>query len=111
MNLRSSYRQARASADTQGEMIGMRSWLGIWRRRLADPALALIELDMAKLLLQNKGDQQKNQAQAKSGRRGNLTEAKMLTRGVRIRYANNPEMIEMVDKADLDIDKELAQLK
>ena len=55
--------------------------------------------------------QQKNQAQAKSGRRGNLTEAKMLTRGVRIRYANNPEMIEMVDKTDQDIDKELAQLK
>jgi hypothetical protein len=109
-NSRSTYLAARANADARGDMLGMRSWLSMWRRYVGDPTRALVELDMAKLLLQNKG-QSKNEAEAKSIHRSNVTEAKMLTRSVRARYAANPEMMELVDKTDQDVDRELSQLK
>jgi hypothetical protein len=109
VNARSSYKQAHAAADAKGDMMGMRSWLSIWRRYLADPTRALVELDMAKMLLQNKGEN-RNEAMAKAAKRANLTEAKMLTRGVRTR-TNNPELLELVDKADEEIDRDMSQTK
>ena len=108
-NAKSAYVQARAAADGKGDMMGMRSWLSMWRRYVPDPTRALVELDMAKLLQQNKGES-RNEAQAKSVHRSNLTEAKMLTRGIRARI-RNPELLELVDKADQEIDRDLSQLK
>ncbi len=107
---RSAYKAARSSAETRGDMLGMRSWLSIWRRYLADPAKALIELDMARLLVQNKGEF-RSDALAKVAKRENLTEARMLIGGIRSRRINSAELSDMVDKAAQDIDRELAQLK
>jgi len=109
-NARSAYKLAHATADSKGDMMGMRSWLSMWRRYLTDPTRALIELDMAKMLVQNKGET-RNEAMAKAAKRASLTEAKMLTRGVRARNANNAELLELVDKMDQDIDRDLSQVK
>ena len=107
---KSAYRTARASAESKGDMIGMHSWFGQWRRYLAYPGRAMLELDMTKLLMQSRAEA-RNEAQAKQVKRGNLTEAKMLLSGIRYRRINNPELLEMVEKAEQDVERELAQLK
>ena len=109
VNARASYLQARGSAESKGDMMGMRAWLRMWRRYVPDPTMAMIDLDVAKLLQQNKGDN-RNEAMAKANHRSNLSEAKMMTRGIRTR-TRNPELLEMADKLDQEIDRELSQLK
>lgn len=107
---RTSYRMAHSLAESRGDMIGMRSWFVQWRRYLADPMRAMLELDMAKLLIQSKASYP-NEAAAKSARRGNANEARMLVNGIISRRVNNAELAELVEKAKQDVDRELEQVK
>lgn len=104
------YRTAHSVAESKGDMMGMRSWFSQWRRYLVDPARALLELDMAKLLVQGKGDYH-SESLAKAAKRANLNEAKMLISGIRFRRINNAELSEMLVKVEQDVDRELGQLK
>lgn len=110
VNARMGYRTARSTAESKGEMIGLRSWFGQWRRYLADPMRAMLELDMATLLLQSKASYP-NESAAKSAKRGNANEARMLITGILSRRINNPELSEMVEKVRQDVERELSQLK
>ncbi|MBI5685672.1 MAG: hypothetical protein HZC54_11380 [Verrucomicrobia bacterium] len=110
VNARMSYRTARAAAESRGDMIGLRSWFGQWRRYLADPMRALLELDMATLLLQSKASYP-NESAAKAAKRGNANEARMMITGILSRRINNAELSEMVGKVKQDVDRELEQLK
>jgi hypothetical protein len=91
-------------------MIGLRSWFVQWRRYLADPIRAVLELDMAHLLIQSKTTYP-NEAAAKSAKRSNANEARMLITGILSRRINNPELSEMVAKVKQDVDRELEQNK
>ena len=110
VNARMSYRTARAAAESKGEMIGLRSWFVQWRRYLADPVRALLELDMANLLLQSKASYP-NELAAKAAKRGNANEARMLVGGILSRRINSPELSEMIAKVKQDVDRELEQNK
>lgn len=105
-----AYRMAHSAAESRGDMIGMRSWFSQWRRYLADPMRAVMEVDMAKLLIQSKASYP-NEAAAKAAKRGDANEAKMLLSGIISRRINNAELSEMVDKVRQDVDRELEQLK
>ena len=110
VNARMGYRTARAAAESRGDMMGMRSWFSQWRRYLADPMRAVLEVDMAKLLIQSKASYP-NEAAAKAAQRGNANEARMLISGIMSRRINNAELSEMVDKVRQDVDRELEQAK
>jgi hypothetical protein len=110
VNARMGYRAARSAAESKGEMIGLRSWFGQWRRYLADPMRAVLELDMATLLIQSKASYP-NESAAKAAKRGNANEAKMLIGGIISRRINNAELSEMVAKVGQDVDRELEQIK
>ncbi|MBI5819326.1 MAG: hypothetical protein HZA88_10090 [Verrucomicrobia bacterium] len=110
VNARVAYRTARSTAESKGDMIGLRSWFGQWRRYLADPMRAVLELDMASLLIQSKASYPTESA-AKAAKRGNANEAGMLISGIVSRRINNAELSEMVAKVRQDVDRELEQTK
>ena len=71
---------------------------------------AVLELDMASLLIQSKASYPTESA-AKAAKRGNANEAGMLISGIVSRRINNAELSEMVAKVRQDVDRELEQTK
>jgi hypothetical protein len=109
------YLRARARAEKAREMMPLHTWLSMWRNspQLRDPYKTLIELDIVKLLtqMQPPPSSSRQPAGQRSVREGYLREAQGMIMAIQNRRVSDPALVELISKAEADIDNTLQTLR
>ncbi len=104
-----SYLDAHDKAEKENDMMPLRSWMTLWLNQMRDPNRTLLELDLIKLLM--RAQPQKQGAAARSFEEMNLRDAKGRMLAMRTRRIDDPRLLEMINEADQEIDRGLADLR
>ena len=103
-----SYLSAHDKAEKEGDMMPLRSWLTLWLNQMRDPNRTLLELDLVKLLI--RAQPPKQGPAARSFKEGCLRDAKARLQAMRVRRIEDPQLLEMISKAEEEINRGLSSL-